>query len=334
MSRRIDAIRSLMAAAQPDSLSADNERSRPRVSSGSVRSVKASLTDTERENEELRTKLATGVQVIEIEPNLIDSSPVIDRFAEQDDSSFAALKASIAQRGQEVPILLRDHPSVPGRFQTAYGHRRVRAARELGRSVKAVVRPLTDEDLIIAQGIENSSREDLSFIERAVFAAKLEDVGHDRAVVQEALSIDRAEASKLITVARSVPGDLIELIGRAPKVGRGRWQAMAEALKDADAIQRARAASREAGFDRSPTEVRFIAIFEAAIRVAGESERALRGKAITAANGQLIARVQQSARDLKLVLSRDDGFGAYLVDQLPDLFEAYAAAGQKDRREA
>ena len=46
------------------------------------------------------------------------------------------------------------------------------------------------------------AREDLTFIERAVFAMHLEDAGHDRSVVQEALSIDRAEASKLVSVAR------------------------------------------------------------------------------------------------------------------------------------
>jgi len=38
-----------------------------------------------------------------------------------------------------------------------------------------VVRSLTDEQLVIAQGQENSGRTDLTFIERARFAARLED---------------------------------------------------------------------------------------------------------------------------------------------------------------
>jgi ParB family chromosome partitioning protein len=331
MSHRIDAIRSLMAAAQPDALSADNKSSL-HVSAGSVRSLKHSFTDTERENEELRTRLASGVQIIEIDPGLIDPSPVADRFAEQDDASFDALKGSIAQRGQEVPILVREHPSAPGRYQSAYGHRRIRVARELGRMVKAVIRTLSDQDLIIAQGVENSAREDLSFIERAVFAVKLEDAGHDRSVVQEALSVDRAEASKLIAVARSVPGDLIGVIGRAPKVGRGRWQALADSLKEADALQRARKASRDAGFAQVSTDDRFLLVLQAATRT-GKIVAALPRASITSTNGQLIAHVQHSGKDLKLVMHQDDGFAAYLIDQLPVLFETYVAVDRKGYNE-
>ena len=60
--------------------------------------------------------------------------------------------------------------------------------------MKAIVRALSDDELIIAQGVENSAREDLSFIERAVFALRLETAGRNRVVIQQALAIDRAEA--------------------------------------------------------------------------------------------------------------------------------------------
>src|SRR4051794_8353231 len=190
MSKRTDAIRSLFAAPQPDALSADNSHTvLRRVASGSVRSLKESFSDIERENEDLRQKIASAALITELDPALIDPSPVRDRFTQDDDPSFETLKASIAQRGQEIPILVREHPTSPGRYQSAYGHRRIRAARELGRTVKALLRKLSDEDLVVAQGVENSTREDLTFIERAVFAMHLEDAGHDRSVVQEALSI-------------------------------------------------------------------------------------------------------------------------------------------------
>ena len=52
--------------------------------------------------------------MVEIDPSLIDPSPLADRFRDDDDSSFEALKQSIAQRGQEVPILIREHPEVKG----------------------------------------------------------------------------------------------------------------------------------------------------------------------------------------------------------------------------
>ncbi len=240
---RTRAISALFAVQPP--LSADNK---PRIPSGSVNALRSTLTDSERgENEELRQQLLSGASIVTIDADLIDASPIVDRFHEADDPTYEALKASIAQRGQEIPILVR--PLESGRYQSAYGHRRVRVARELGLPVKAVVRELTDEDLIVAQGVENAAREDLSFIERAFFAARLEDAGYERSIIQEALAIDRAEASKLITVARAVPPDIAETIGRAPKVGRaGRWQALADALKDEAALERARSVIHDPQF--------------------------------------------------------------------------------------
>lgn len=139
MSKRTDTIKSLFTAPQSSALSADNmPAALPRVSSGSVRSLKNSFSEVEKENEELRERIASGAVILEIDPSLVDPSPLADRFRDQDDSSFEALKQSIAQRGQEVPILVREHPEAKGRYQSAYGHRRVRATRELGISVKAI----------------------------------------------------------------------------------------------------------------------------------------------------------------------------------------------------
>ena len=249
MSKRTDTIRSLFAQPPSPVLSADNNPPEARrVAAGAVRSMKETFSDIERENEVLRARIAGGEHVIEIDPGLIDPSPFADRFNQEDDPSFEALKQSIAERGQEIPILLRAHSAAPGRYQTAFGHRRVRAARVLGRPVKAIVRALSDDELIIAQGVENSAREDLSFIERAVFALRLETAGRNRAVIQQALAIDRAEASKLISVAKAVPNDLILAIGKAPKIGRGRWQEFAEALQRQVCIEAGAGGGRPARF--------------------------------------------------------------------------------------
>ncbi|MGB3391204.1 MAG: ParB/RepB/Spo0J family partition protein, partial [Pseudaminobacter sp.] len=169
MSKRTQSIRSMFSA--PDEpLSADNKPIAPRVTSGAVKSLKDTFSHVERGYQDLREQLATGSVAIEIEPHLVDPSPYADRFEEQDAGSYEALKASIREHGQEIPILVREHPSDPTRYQSAYGHRRVRVARELGIKVKGYVRQLSDEDLVVAQGIENSAREDPSFIERAIFA--------------------------------------------------------------------------------------------------------------------------------------------------------------------
>jgi ParB family chromosome partitioning protein len=338
MSKRTDTIKSLFTAPQSNALSADNvSGALPRVSSGSVRSLKDSFSEVERENEELRERIASGAVIAEIDPLLIDPSPLADRFRDHDDSSFEALKQSIAQRGQEVPILIREHPEVKGRYQSAYGHRRVRATRDLGIPVKAILRSLSDEALIVAQGLENAPREDLSFIERANFAMHIEEAGHSRSVVQDALSIDRAEASKLLAVARSVPADVIQAIGKASKVGRGRWQSFAELIKDAAALERVRAVIAEPKFAERETDARFLAAFSAGSRLSrGELLKLQEEKPVFSASGDKIARVRHTEHELKLTIDKNVStrFAAFLVEQLPALFDAFSTSGGQETTEA
>jgi ParB family chromosome partitioning protein len=334
MSKRTDIIRSMFTAPHADSLSADNGLvARPKVSPGSVRSMKDSLTGIERENEDLRQVLAGGAAVVEIDPALLDPSPVRDRFTGKDAEPLDLLKGSIATNGQEVPILVRQHPSAPGRYQIAYGHRRVRALRELGLAVKAVVKKLSDRELVVAQGIENSARQDLSFIERAVFAMRLEDAGYDRSAIQEALSVDRAETSKLVSVARSIPEDLILAIGRAPRVGRGRWQALADAAKNSDTVRKMRASIKDPGFLDNDSDTRFVNLLSV---ITTKSEITKEQQWLVAApTGHQVARVTQSANELKISVDRkaNAGFAAFLIDQLPCLFEAHQRTSSPDRQE-
>ncbi|GGI31163.1 MULTISPECIES: plasmid partitioning protein RepB [Bradyrhizobium] len=334
MSKRTDAIRGLFTAApQTSPLSADNTAPAPlaRVSSGAVRSLKESFSEVEKENQELRDKLTSGATIVEIDPGLIDPSPVSDRFRDDDTASYELLKQSISQIGQEVPVLVRKHPTMPGRYQSAYGHRRVRAARELGIAVKAILKPLSDEALVVAQGLENAPREDLSFIERAMFAMRIEDAGHKRAVVQDALAVDRAEASKLIAVARSIPPDIIDAIGKAPKVGRGRWQSFADLLADASVIDRVRAAIGDDKFAGRESDDRFLTVFSAANKPAATRQFA-RSSAVLASDGQRIAQVRQGDRELKLTIDKKVPalFADFLITQLPNLFETFCKSDRSE----
>ena len=329
MSKRTDAIRSLFTQPQAPALSADNSGPEAhRVPSGTVRALKDSFSEIERENDALRVQLSASASIIEIDPNLIDASPVADRFSEATDASFETLKASMAERGQEVPVLVREHPAVAGRFQSAYGHRRIRAAKELGHPVRAIVRQLSDVELVIAQGIENSARQDLSFIERAAFAARLEASGHDRAVIQDALSIDRAEASKLIAVARAIPSDLIAAIGRAPKVGRGRWQALADLCSQAGNLKRVRQSIAKGGFLDLDSDGRFLGVWSSA-RKPDRNADAPGQAALPVKNsaGRAIATARRSGRNLRLSLDKsvDAAFAEFLVNELPALFDTFAA---------
>lgn len=328
MNKRTDQIRNLFARPASTVLSADNMAPEgPRMASGSVKAVKDALSGIERENEELRRQLVGQGAIVELDTALIDPSPVVDRFIAENDAAYEALRQSIQTQGQEVPVLLRPHPDRAGRYQVAYGHRRVRAARDLGLPVKATIRPLTDEQLVVAQGLENSAREDLSFIERALFAARLEAGGYGRAVIQQALTIDRAEASKLIAVASAIPESVVEAIGKAPRIGRGRWLQFAEALRGKGAAQRVAAEIGQAEFRRLGSDERFSALLAAALPKAATEETSV----LRTREGQVVAAVKETRRGLSLTIetSQTGGFGAFLKARLPELFEAYKAQGEQ-----
>ena len=139
---------------------------------------------------EIEARLTAGEIVVELDPSEIDASFVADRLS-QDDDEFQALVQAIRERGQDSPILVRRHPDAETRYQVAFGHRRVRAAQVLGRPVRAVVKQLTNRDLVLAQGQENSARANLSFVERALFARRLEEIGQDRETIMSALGVDK-----------------------------------------------------------------------------------------------------------------------------------------------
>ena len=161
-------------------------------------------------------------------PTLIDPSFIRDRLGDANAAEFEA--SSQYCRVASKPILVRPSAHSQGRYQVAYGHRRLEALQRLGRPVKAIVRQLTDEELVVAQGKENLERRDLSFIERALFAARLEDRGFARSALIAALAVHKGNLSTMITVARSVPEQLILAIGPAPKIGRPRWALLSEML--------------------------------------------------------------------------------------------------------
>lgn len=163
-----------------------------------------------------------GEQVVDLDPNVIDSSFVSDRLGTEGEE-YQELLQAIQERGQDSPILVRPHPSVDGRYMIVFGHRRVKVARELRRNVRAVVKALDDKTHIIAQGQENSARANLSFIEKALFAKNLETLGYDRETISSALAANAAAVSKMISVTSRISPELINIIGSAPGVGRERW---------------------------------------------------------------------------------------------------------------
>ena len=97
-------------------------------------------------------EIEEGSVIVDLDPKLIDDSFIADRVADANDPTLAGLVESIDGSGQQVPILVRPNPGVLGRFQIAYGRRRTSAALILGRPVRAVVRSLSDDELVVGSG--------------------------------------------------------------------------------------------------------------------------------------------------------------------------------------
>ena len=290
-----------------------------RVLAGPVRTMGLALDRMDQEARELQEALKAGERVVELDPEIIDSSFVRDRL-DGEVTAMDDLVRSIEENGQEVPILVRQHPDLQGRYQVAYGHRRLRAVRLLKRKVRAVVRPLTDNELVVAQGIENTARKDLSYIERAVFASSLEAHGFVRDVIMQSLSTDKTELSKLLSVAKGIPGNIIKAIGAAPTTGRRKWMELAEKISDPNVLEAVRTAIQQPEFQSLGSDDRFMVIL-------GEAAKKPKQEAIVSEwkpnGGKVAARIKDDGRAYTLSLKTagpDQGFGAYLAERLDELY--------------
>jgi ParB family chromosome partitioning protein len=317
-----------------------------RVRAGAVGAMGASLRDIAREADLMRERIASGEQVLEIDAELIDPAPFTDRLVIAVDPAFEALVASIRESGQQVPALVRPHPSEPGRYQAAYGHRRIRACQALGRPVRAVVKMMDDSALAVAQGQENIARRDLSFIEKAVFAAGLESSGLPRAAILQALATDKGDLSRYIAVTKTVPIEIVRAIGPAPKAGRARWLALAEALRGAGWGQgprrgklpdRLQAMLEKNAFAEADSDARLMMVMATLspnLPKAGLKPPAALDLKDT--DGRLIGRLTHS-RDTggrtmaAITLTGDDppGFAAFLASEIPGLHRRWKDSGME-----
>lgn len=265
--------------------------------------------------------------VVELGPEQIDPSFVSDRLI-GDEADQTALTELIREHGQQVPILVRPHPENQGRYQVVYGHRRLRAALALGRDVRAVVKPLSDLELVVAQGQENSARADLTYIERALFAAALEQRGFDRSTIMAALSVDKFGLSKLIGSVAKIPRDVIEAVGPAARAGRDKWQTIAGAFESwPEALKTARALAATWPASGKTSDERFQDLAKALgrrVEPRGEGE----APTFTAPSGRQVAVLREATgfSNVRIDKRASPGFGAFVFDRLPELYAAYEKA--------
>jgi ParB family chromosome partitioning protein len=285
---------------------------------GVVAELAETLEGDAAETRSLRERLEGGESVVEFDPNVLRSSFLQDRLADNSDEAYQALKDSIRDNGQQVPILVRPYGDGCDQYEIAYGHRRARAAKDLGIKIKAVVRKLSDEQLVVAQGAENNERRDLSYIEKALFAARLEQRGFKRATNSAALGVHKSDLSMFNSVVEKVTEAVIVAIGPAHSIGRPRWLALSNQMDKPGAKEKVLQVLASADFRSAKSDVRFNTVVAtlAAERTSSPVEE------LKAEDGRSFAEIHPTASGAR-VLIKDKAFAMHVQSKLPQLFRDF-----------
>ena len=286
---------------------------------GAISQSLGEFSERSKRAEEIERKLSSGQIIIDLDPSLIDPSFIADRMPISVET-LSNLTEAIREHGQINPILVRPHPDVNGRFQVAFGHRRLRAVASLGRQIKAVVRELSDEQLVIAQGQENHERKDLSYIEKARFAHRLEQ-RFSRATILAAMSLYKSDLSNMLTVIGNIPQDIVDAIGPAPGVGRRGWIELAACLGEAKTAIAVRKIVQAPDVQVLESDERFKRALESL------KPKITKSKIITwsTEKGDNLAKVALSNDRLSLTIDRQKSpeFAEFVLNRLRDLYQEF-----------
>ena len=110
-------------------------------------------------------------------PIPLDQIEVGERLRAIDADYVSMIAASMAERGQDTPIIVTAHPAGEGRYRLVAGGHRVAAAREAGWT--EIAGRVVEADELQAKLIEideNLVRRELSALDRAVFLAERKSI--------------------------------------------------------------------------------------------------------------------------------------------------------------
>lgn len=283
------------------------------------------------------TKLQENA-VQEIDPSKINNAGVEDRIG-TDLKALEQLKTSLATYGQQVPVLVRPHPTHPGRYEIVYGRRRLEALRQLKQPVKAMVRQLDDQALVLAQGQENTARQDLSFVEKASFAAQLAAADYDRDTIAAALNTDQPMLSRMLKVGQAIPLDRLKMIGPAHGIGRDRWLEFVRVSEAPGAMGRVLSFLRHPDTGPLPSDKRFEGALAAAKgkpKKTADKKTPAPVRRIKAASG-VVADVKTTRKGVTMTVPTQGGFADWLAENaetvMTDLHARWQSATAEDQNE-
>jgi ParB family chromosome partitioning protein len=139
------------------------------------------------------------------------------------------LANSLREKGVIQPLILRPHPDREGAYEIVAGERRWRAAQIAGlHELPALVRELTDTEMLELAIIENIQRADLNAIEEALGYRQLMDrFGHTQEKLGEALGKSRSHIANLLRLL-TLPESVLDLV-RAGQLSGGHARALVTA---------------------------------------------------------------------------------------------------------
>jgi len=173
-------------------------------------------------------------EIVAVNPFKCQLWALHDRLEEHiTEESCKAEIQSFLQHGQLVPVLGRRIHDADYEVELIYGARRLFTARHLNMPLLVEVRPVTDQDAIVAMDIENRQRKDISPYERGLNYVRWLRGGHFKSQeeIANALKVSTSQVSRLIKVA-SLPSVVIDAFGSAVELCEGWGLDLANALQD------------------------------------------------------------------------------------------------------
>src|SRR5579885_493809 len=114
-------------------------------------------------------------QIVDLELSLIDPPKIAARLWKSPEQ-MQELMEDLARNGLQVPIEVRP---VGERYEVVYGDRRSTCARELGwKTIRAIIRPRSDREALLARFTENQFHDKPNPVEDAYYFRELVDQFH------------------------------------------------------------------------------------------------------------------------------------------------------------
>ena len=154
-----------------------------------------------------------------------------------DEDALDELAASIASRGVIQPIIVR--PLQAGKFQLVAGERRWRAAQKAQlHQIPALVRELSEREVMALALIENLQREDLNPVEEArAYQRRSDDEGMTQAEIARMVEKSRSHVANIQRLL-ALPAAVLDLV-EAGKLSMGHARALIGQDDAASLAQRA-----------------------------------------------------------------------------------------------